>query len=576
VSKRTSLPIIGVLVVSVLGAGLTRHWCVTQRERLDASRGIGATTSTANLSKLNSFALGLLLGGLRGPLVMALWTSSENQKSERNLDDFDTKVELIRMLQPEFDTVHLFQIWNKAYNISVQVTNVPNKYTTILDAVDYGFKVDTERPDNINVLSAIGGLYFDKFGGAAEAGYFSPRLRDETLSPQDRVRVSFPVGDKAGVLRAARLAGASTYALVTREATSDSSQLSFTLPASVATAFKKIYPDAQKLTYEDRPVLTADRRASAGRRTQHDVLLDANFKLLPRYTQPLGGRAATGDGADGSEMPYLKEYEPFPLGVSPYAIGYNYYRRAEWLQTNREMRHAQLSDRVMSSRPALALRKWHEEDWRAARRSEIELAGRTAPREDSQLEAVTQDVLLDTALPTDTPLFAETIARYERSTQVGRRAASAYAEHIKRFPEDELTYRSHIKNVLAQTALVNADALYLHAVRATGAERQRYVEAARAAYVDAANQFTRHIFRYFMEDADVEKVLPRDVLMLKRTDADSENSKLRDDQLAPALTRLRAIHQAGSNQLSSSEDFVEMDSNVQRCYARLRNLAVAK
>ncbi len=85
---------------------------------------------------MNSFALALLLGGLRGPLVMVLWSTSENQKVDKNLEDFDTKVEWIRLLQPEFDTVHLFQIWNKAYNISVQMASLPNRYAAILDALD--------------------------------------------------------------------------------------------------------------------------------------------------------------------------------------------------------------------------------------------------------------------------------------------------------------------------------------------------------------------------------------------------------------------------------------------------------
>ena len=62
---------------------------------------------------MNSYALALMLGGLRGPLVMMLWTSSETQKQDKNLEDFDTKVELIRLLQPEFDSVHIFQVWNK-------------------------------------------------------------------------------------------------------------------------------------------------------------------------------------------------------------------------------------------------------------------------------------------------------------------------------------------------------------------------------------------------------------------------------------------------------------------------------
>ena len=77
---------------------------------------------------------------------MILWSSSETQKSEKNLEDFDTKVEWIRLLQPEFDTVHIFQIWNKAYNISVQMAAVQNKYTTILDALEYAQRVEDQRP----------------------------------------------------------------------------------------------------------------------------------------------------------------------------------------------------------------------------------------------------------------------------------------------------------------------------------------------------------------------------------------------------------------------------------------------
>ena len=45
-------------------------------------------------------------------------------KNERDLEGFDTKLEWIRLLQPEFDPVHLFQIWNKAYNISVQMASM--------------------------------------------------------------------------------------------------------------------------------------------------------------------------------------------------------------------------------------------------------------------------------------------------------------------------------------------------------------------------------------------------------------------------------------------------------------------
>ena len=70
---------------------------------------VAATSNGSSLAAMNSYALALLLGGLRGPLVMWLWTKSESQKSENDLEDVDSMMEWIRLLQPEFDTVHIFR-----------------------------------------------------------------------------------------------------------------------------------------------------------------------------------------------------------------------------------------------------------------------------------------------------------------------------------------------------------------------------------------------------------------------------------------------------------------------------------
>lgn len=569
-SNRSSLPIVGVLIASILGAGVTRAWVLRQRLAIEEERGT-RTTSQANLSKLNSFALGLLLGGLRGPLVMALWTSSENQKTEKNLDDFDTKVDLIRLLQPEFDTVHLFQIWNKAYNISVQMANVPNKYTTILDALQYGFDVDKERPDNINILSSIGGLYFDKFGNAQEKGYYSPRLREETLPLQEtKIRMTFPADKKAEMLRAARLAGASNYTLVAREAAQDGSRLSLTLTKSIADLLKS--QNLPNVEFAERTVMKGARQGAAGKSTEHPSILDDNFHILPEYLKPRPGRPATLDGADGSQLPYLKEFEPYPLGVSPHALAYNYFKRCEWLQTNRGLRHAQLSDRVVSSRPALSLVKWSEEDWKAGRRSEMELANRPIPKEDSLYEPVTSDLALDADLPKG-PLFEETISRYERASQVAARAVSEYEGHSKRFPEDALTYRSHLKNAEAQSAMLKADALFLRAMKASGDDRAKLARECNDAYIVAADLYSRHILRYFSDEDTVRQMLPKDIRNLKRVDVDATNSLLTTKELAPLIKRLRDSHIASNYQLADSEDFKEIDSYVLRSYARQFKLA---
>ena len=146
---------IAIITVLLVGLGLA----TVMRQVAANQRGSTHLAASTPLSRMNSYALALLLGGLRGPLVMFLWPSSEGQKSEKNLEDFDTKVEWIRLLQAEFDTVHIFQIWNKAYNISVLMANPANKYATILDALDYAHQVDAERPNHINMLSAIAGIF---------------------------------------------------------------------------------------------------------------------------------------------------------------------------------------------------------------------------------------------------------------------------------------------------------------------------------------------------------------------------------------------------------------------------------
>ena len=188
--------IIPLLIACMALAGVARKWAWDQRDSITADPLAQSLPTNSNrrqyasagLADMNSYALCLLLGGLRGPLVMFLWSSSESQKTEHDLEDFDTKVEWIRLLQPEFDTVHLFEIWNKAYNISVQMANLPNKYSSIIGALDYADKVDAQRPDDINIIYTIGMTYGDKLGGIqlplAERQYYLRRTCDDTRWPQ--------------------------------------------------------------------------------------------------------------------------------------------------------------------------------------------------------------------------------------------------------------------------------------------------------------------------------------------------------------------------------------------------------
>ncbi|HEX2973506.1 MAG TPA: hypothetical protein VHP11_14320, partial [Tepidisphaeraceae bacterium] len=265
-----------LLIVALLATGAVRTLVQAKHDAI-----VPRPPAISRLSGMNSFTLGLLLGGLRGPLVMLLWSSSENQKMYKNLEDIDTKIDLIRMLQPEFDSVHIFQIWNKAYNLSIMMANVQNKYTTILDALDYARKVDAERPDNINILVSMADLYLSKLGTPVapwtEKRYYNSHIRNETLP----------------------------------------------------------HPNAQKSS-SDQPGF---------RRTQHQTMLNADGTILPELLQARAGLGSLVEkGYTGAELQFLARYNTpemgaFPYGLHPLALAYNYYKRAATLRVLTGRKH---------------------------------------------------------------------------------------------------------------------------------------------------------------------------------------------------------------------------------------------
>ena len=283
--------IVIVMIVSIVLAGLTSSWA--RRLRTGPNDVAAGTSSQSSLANMNSFSLALLLGGLRGPLVMVLWTNSENLKNEKNLEDFDTYVEWIRLLQPEFDTVHIFQVWNKAYNISVQMAAVGNKYITILDALDYAQRVEDSRPNNVSMIYQIGSIYYDKLGNSQEKEYYRNRVREESK------------------------------------------------PHAAKQKLAQNDPGWRRLELD--PVLDAK-----------GMLLPETLK--PRYAKPTTlPAAANGEWVNGAELQFLEPYQPFPYGVSTMAFGYNYHKQAQVLQAIGRQLHANLSETVVDSRPGLAL-----------------------------------------------------------------------------------------------------------------------------------------------------------------------------------------------------------------------------
>lgn len=501
--RASRIAIVSVLLVSLVLSALTRDWARSARESATTGTSPIKSSSQTRISSMNSFTLALLLGGLRGPLVMMLWTSSETQKTEKNLEDFDTKVELIRLLQPEFDSVLIFQIWNKAYNISVQMSSIFNKYTTILDAIDYGKAALAAKPDNINAIVAVADVYFNKLGNASEKQTYRSYIRRES-QPHAR---------------------------------------------------------QQKLEKND----------PAWRRIEIDPIVDAYGNILPelikpRRTRPTG-LPADENFNDGSEMQYLAPFSSFKYGVSPIAIAYNYYMKAQTLQRTTHARHAQLSDQVVDSRPAITLKFWAEEEQELGRRNEQRAFNINLPTsaERLDLEMPTAGVPL-TQKPVDPAKITEAIYNYERSAQVAAAARAEYARHLKLNPTNLFTYQSHIDGLLATEHFGSADAAYLRVMSASGDEQKKWTDLAIKEYNETIDRYQRIMMKYYTDESLMALALPG----VTREQIDSIPSNM----LAQATLRIQSAIQRGQAQDSHTDDRNEYMTYITRCAQRLQSLGV--
>jgi hypothetical protein len=431
-----------VLVAALLLAGGLQAQLRGWRDRLRGS------DQGWQVGGLNSFAIGLALGGLRGPLVMVLWIKSENAKAANDLEGVESLIEAIRVLQADFDSVHLFQIWNKAYNLSVQMTAVPNKYAVILDAVEYATRVDAERPNRINILSAMAEVYTVKLGQSSEKGYYIERVREQTRFRQQ------PAGTQWGALR----------------------------------------------------------------RQEHESLLTPDGRLRPELLAPRLA-PALGD-YNGARLQFLEAYDRdggFPYGISPTALGYNYYRRAAELQRATAQRHIQLSAALVDVQPAHALRSWAAEERERALRLECRLLGRPVGGETEELDRVTAQLEPGTRLEPAPEVLAEVLFGLRRSGQLARDAVGLYRRHAldPRYSERVGGYAAEVEAQQALADLCDADGAFLQLLAAdSGAAlpadvtRADLAQRARQGYAAARDRLYRMMLTYYTP-GEVADLIPQ-------------------------------------------------------------------
>jgi hypothetical protein len=479
------------MLVSLLVMGSLQHGLQTWHHKLVQNTG-----SEAKLSNLDSFSLALLLGGFRGPLVMMLWSSSESQKQSKDLEDFDSKIELIRLLQPEFDTVHIFQMWNKAYNISVQMANNSDKYATIVDALEYGYLVNAQHPDDMNILSSIGRIFFDKLGGSQEQEYYTKRVERESFPD---VRMTIP-GDRLGDLDHL-LAQAGVSDGGRRDSLIGQAKHSGAITLDKFT-FDVLHRELNGagVTYT---AVMPQVKSDTGRRIRLDPILDLQGNLTP-------------EAAAKPELEFLTKFQPFPYGVPPMAIGCAYFKQCQLLKDRLHERSIEQSDLVVDNRPAVNTENWAEKEWGWGRRAEVLALGKELPIGMNYADERDKDELPTAQVPpsaavADRVAAEEAVYRYTLIPRIAAVALDEFRRHARNYPAAEFTFRSQRASLAAMSAMCNADRDYLSAMLLPPTDNGRAPLLAQATrnYRTALLQWEALTLKHQMPDQMVLPLVPR-------------------------------------------------------------------
>jgi hypothetical protein len=503
------LAVILALVVGLILSGFTQNWASTWKDHNAGGQPTAAERGA--LGGMDSYALALMLGGLRGPLVMVLWSKVENQKIDRDLDDLDTMIEWIRLLQPEFDTVHIFQIWNKAYNISALMASSGSKYQTILDAIDYARKVDNDRPGDINILDSMARVFAEKLGGknVTERVFYRRQFREDSMTDVNR-KIAYP----------------------------DDSE------HPTRMGFKFLGP-------KNGPLLDDQNN------------IDPAF-LVPKTPRP-AGLAPNSEWNDGSDFQYLARYQPFPYGIAPSALGYNYAKRAQVAMTVGGQHPLQTSDTVVDTRPGLLLKQWSQEESDRGITEETRAFGLPTNADPTLLEETTAAVSADVKIVNPHALESA-IYSYGLSMNICDDALTEYHRHLAhpQFINPYQTYTSHLEELKSLKTLSAADRAFLEAQR-PGADRVKLLTEAAMGYRAARFNYELLLLKYATEYAVADPLY-----LSKRIDLDHLNP---DDLHGLYMQVIAAVQKVPVLERQSEDVREEYLPYIDRTDARLHTLS---
>jgi hypothetical protein len=268
---------------------------------------------------------------------------------------------------------------------------------------------------------------------------------------------------------------------------------------------------------------------------------------------------------DGSELQFLPQFEPYPYGVSPWALAFNYERRSQLLQQLGGQRHAQLSDLVIDSRAALAIRGWADEEREFALRAELDVAGKPPAVNAERTDFETDSLALPLNItPENKKLIDEAIFEFGRSSDLYTRADKEFAQHILRFKQSESTYESHRAGAQAMIHLSAGDRDCLKWLTAPGDQKADLVASATKEYNRAIALSRVYILKFSVWDQIAEKIYPKGVTRQNVNEQTPDLAQIADHSIV-------AMRQAMGNE-AFQEDSGEFLKYMDRSITRIKQM----
>jgi hypothetical protein len=109
-------------------------------------------------------AVRLSLVGSRGLAVTALWYAAIEKQKRNDFHEFEQLVKAVTTLQPHFITPWIFQSWNIAYNVSVEMQSLSDMYHYIARGIDLLAEGERRNRRSPDMRYEIGTYYQTKFG----------------------------------------------------------------------------------------------------------------------------------------------------------------------------------------------------------------------------------------------------------------------------------------------------------------------------------------------------------------------------------------------------------------------------